>query len=140
LHVLHAGDADHHGAEDDRRDHHLDQLDEGVAQRLHRLAGGRPEVAEHHTDHDGHDDLEVQRPVKGFAACHGCLLRGWAPGWAPHRGATIHAHTTACGATVATRPDGRAGHLEFRLPQATALTRPTDSPAHARPASVASGG
>ena len=38
LHVLHAGDAVHDRAEDDRRDEHLDQLDEGVAERLHRLA------------------------------------------------------------------------------------------------------
>ena len=41
LHVLHAGDADHDGAEDDRRDDHLDQLDEAVAERLHRRAGLR---------------------------------------------------------------------------------------------------
>jgi hypothetical protein len=39
LHVFHAGDADDDGAEDDRRDDHLDQLDEAVAQRLHRRAG-----------------------------------------------------------------------------------------------------
>ena len=38
LHVLHAGDADDDRAEDDRRDDHLDQLDEAVAERLHRLA------------------------------------------------------------------------------------------------------
>jgi hypothetical protein len=38
LHVFHAGDAHHHRAEDDGRDDHLDQLDEAVAQRLHRLA------------------------------------------------------------------------------------------------------
>ncbi len=34
LHVAHLGDAQRHGAEDHRRDHHLDQLDEGVAQGL----------------------------------------------------------------------------------------------------------
>ena len=37
LHVLHAGDAVHHRAEDDRRDHHLDRLDEGVAEGLHLI-------------------------------------------------------------------------------------------------------
>jgi hypothetical protein len=34
-HVLHAGDAVHDGAEDNRSDHHLDRLDEHVAERLH---------------------------------------------------------------------------------------------------------
>ena len=37
LHVLHAGDAVDDGAEDDRRDQHLDQLDERIAERLHLL-------------------------------------------------------------------------------------------------------
>src|SRR5439155_8665496 len=73
LHVLHTGDADDDGAEDDRRDDHLDQLDERVAERLHRLAGLRPEVAEDHADDDRGDDLEVQRLVDRLA-CHGPLL------------------------------------------------------------------
>ena len=38
LQVADRGDAVHDGAEDDRRDHHLDQRDEGVAQPLDRLA------------------------------------------------------------------------------------------------------
>ena len=37
-HIADAGDAHHHRKEDDRTDHHADQLDEAVAQRLH-LAG-----------------------------------------------------------------------------------------------------
>src|SRR5215211_7168569 len=37
-HILHAGDAVHDGEEDDRRDDHLDHLDEAVAERLHGLA------------------------------------------------------------------------------------------------------
>ena len=40
LGVLDMGDAGDHGAEDDRRDHHLDQLDEAVADRLDPLVGG----------------------------------------------------------------------------------------------------
>ncbi len=36
--VRHAGDAGDDGQEDHRGDDHLDQLDEGVAQRLERLA------------------------------------------------------------------------------------------------------
>ena len=38
LQVAHRGDAVHHGAEDHRRDHHLDQRDEAVAERLQCLA------------------------------------------------------------------------------------------------------
>ena len=40
LGVLDVGDARDHGAEDDRRNHHLDQLDEAVAERLDPLVGG----------------------------------------------------------------------------------------------------
>ena len=32
--IVHAGDAQHHRAEDDRRDDHLDQADEAITQRL----------------------------------------------------------------------------------------------------------
>ena len=39
LHALHAGDAGGNRAEDDQRDDHRDQADEGVAERPHRLAG-----------------------------------------------------------------------------------------------------
>jgi hypothetical protein len=35
FHVAHLRDADDHRAEDDRRDHHADQLHECVAERLH---------------------------------------------------------------------------------------------------------
>ena len=64
LHVLHAGDAEHHRAEDDRRDQHLDQLDEAVAQRLHRLPGFGPEIPEQHAGHDGDEHLHVERCVE----------------------------------------------------------------------------
>ena len=40
LGILDMRDAGHHGAEDDRRDHHLDQLDEAVAERLDPIVGG----------------------------------------------------------------------------------------------------
>jgi hypothetical protein len=40
LGVLDMRDAGDHGAEDDRRDHHLDQLDEAVAERLDPVVGG----------------------------------------------------------------------------------------------------
>ena len=60
LHVLHAGDAVHDGEEDDRRDDHLDQLDEGVAERLHGLAERRVEMPEQHPEDDGGQDLGVE--------------------------------------------------------------------------------
>ena len=60
LHVFHAGDADDDGAEDDRRDDHLDQLDESVAQRLHRRAGFRIKMAEQDADRDGDQYLDVE--------------------------------------------------------------------------------
>ena len=40
LGILDMRDAGNHGAEDDRRDHHLDQLDEAVAERLDPVVGG----------------------------------------------------------------------------------------------------
>src|SRR6185369_1076558 len=52
LHVLHARDAGHDGTEDHRRDDHLDQLDEAVAQGFHGRAGFRGEMAENNTDRD----------------------------------------------------------------------------------------
>ena len=71
LHVLHAGDADDDRAEDDRRDDHLDQLDEAVAERLHRRAGLGKEVAEQNADDDRDDHLEVERLVERLVcACH----------------------------------------------------------------------
>jgi hypothetical protein len=39
--VAHGSDAVHDGAEDHRRDHHLDELDEPIAERLERGAGLR---------------------------------------------------------------------------------------------------
>ena len=46
LHVAHLRDADDDRAEDDRRNHHPYQLDEGVAERLHRGAASGIEVAQ----------------------------------------------------------------------------------------------
>ncbi len=54
-------DADDHGDEDDRRDHHAHQLHEAVAEGLHLHGDRRPEMAEHDTQHDGDEDLDVER-------------------------------------------------------------------------------
>ena len=67
FHVLHAGDAMHDGAEDDRRDDHLDHLDEGVAERLHLLAEIRIEVPERDTDRDRGEHLHIETVIEWLA-------------------------------------------------------------------------
>ena len=52
LHRAHLRDADDDRAEDDRRDQHLDELDEPVAERLHRRRALRIEEAEDDADRD----------------------------------------------------------------------------------------
>ncbi len=65
LQVAHAGDAVHHGAEDHRRDHHLDQRDEAVAERFERLAEIRIEMPDRDADHDRDQHLDVEHRVPG---------------------------------------------------------------------------
>ena len=81
LHVLHAGNAVHHGAENDRRDQHLDQLDEEITQRLHLRAKRWVEMPEQDAEHDGAQDLRVEVLVPlvmgrdrgtGYGARRGC--------------------------------------------------------------------
>ena len=70
LGVLDVRDARHHGAEDDRRDEHLDQFDEAVAQRLDpfvgRDMGSQP--AEQPAEHDGAEHLNIEQLVERLAA------------------------------------------------------------------------
>ena len=79
LHVLHAGDAMHDGAEDDRRDDHLDRLDEGIAQRLHLLAELRIVVPEQDAHHDRGQHLDVEAvdaaACSAGHACTTCAMR-----------------------------------------------------------------
>src|SRR5262249_55070371 len=69
LHILHAGNAVHDRTEDDRRDDHLDRLNEGVPQGLHLLAQLWIEMTEQHAEHDRGQHLEIEalkeRPVAG---------------------------------------------------------------------------
>jgi hypothetical protein len=60
LHVLHAGDAVDDGAEDDRGDQHLDQLDEQITKPLQAFAELRVEVPDQHAENDGAQDLEIE--------------------------------------------------------------------------------
>src|SRR3954454_25069399 len=60
LQILHAGDAMHDRAEDDRRDQHLDQLDEAIAQRLHLLAQLRIKMAKQDAENDSGQYLGIK--------------------------------------------------------------------------------
>ena len=64
LAVVQARDAEHDRAEDDRRDHHLDELDEAVAERLERRAEVGPVVPDGDAEREPDEDLEVQRPIE----------------------------------------------------------------------------
>ena len=66
LQVRHAGDAGDHGQEDHRRDDHLDQLDEGVAERLQAGADVGPEVADGDAEDDRGQHLDIELAVEGL--------------------------------------------------------------------------
>jgi hypothetical protein len=59
-HVLHAGDAVHDSAEDDRSDHHLDRLDEHIAERLHPGAQRRIKISARDADRDCTQHLHIE--------------------------------------------------------------------------------
>ena len=61
LQIFRSGDAQHHRAEDDGGDDHLDQLDERIAPWLHRRPRGWGEEAEQYAAHNRYQDLEIQR-------------------------------------------------------------------------------
>src|SRR4028118_1999249 len=60
VHVAGPGDAEHHRAEDDRADQHLDQRDERVAERLEGHARRRVDVTEGAAGDDGEQHPEVE--------------------------------------------------------------------------------
>ncbi len=92
--LLHARDAGDDGEEDDRRNDHLHQLDEGIAKRLERYSRLREEVADENADGNRRQHLYVKLLVKrqrrdGFARCIMHILH--ADG-APCLAATYDAH------------------------------------------------
>nr|GEU28409.1 hypothetical protein [Tanacetum cinerariifolium] len=61
LDAAHAGNAHHHRGKDDRRQQHLDELDEQVAERLELDADVGIKMAHQHACREADDDLDVQR-------------------------------------------------------------------------------
>jgi hypothetical protein len=82
LEIAHRGNAVHDGAENHRRDHHLDQGDETVTERLQLLAEMWIEIPDQHTERDCDQDLQIQDLVPRLmtmddgsdrCCCHGAL-------------------------------------------------------------------
>jgi hypothetical protein len=69
LEVAHRADSVHDRAEDDRRDHHLDERNEAVTERLERDAGIGKEMADDNADGDGDQDLNVENGVPRAPHC-----------------------------------------------------------------------
>ena len=66
LQIAHRGDAVHDGAEDHRRDHHLDQRDKAVAKRLQRLAEIGIKMSDCDAECDRDENLDIQDLVPGL--------------------------------------------------------------------------
>ncbi len=71
-------DAQHDRAEDDRRDHHLDQVHEARSDglQLHREAGRGQTHGDTEGDRDDHRDVEVVRAVPLGDGCGRCRIGG----------------------------------------------------------------
>ncbi len=67
LQIAHRGNAVHHGAENHRCDHHLDQRDKAVAERLQLLAEIRIEVPDQDAKRDRDENLDVKDLVPRLA-------------------------------------------------------------------------
>lgn len=61
------GDPHDDGRKDDGRDHHLDKLDEGIAERLHLRSRTGKEKAQSDTDSNSHQHLKIQVRVDWFS-------------------------------------------------------------------------
>jgi hypothetical protein len=83
--VAHRADAVHDRAEDDRPDHHLDERDEAVAERLEGDRRVGEEMPDQDADRDGDEHLNVENGVPG--------ARGFAHGVRPARKGIRSSHT-----------------------------------------------
>src|SRR5207237_1397704 len=94
LQIAHRGDADGDRREDDRRDHHLDQADEDVAERLAGLARVGKEMPDQHADEDGEEDLEIKAIHASRRSATDTSHEG-NPTTAPARSTTVSATSSA---------------------------------------------
>ena len=69
--VAHPGDAGDDGQENNRRDDHLDQPDEGIAQRLHGHAGVGIEMADQSANEDRCKNLRIKLGIQRLARGRG---------------------------------------------------------------------
>ena len=72
LQIAHVRDADRDGAEDDRCDDHLDDADEGIPERPHRLAGFGPQETDNHAGDGRNQHLHVEK-LEQAEGSHGRL-------------------------------------------------------------------
>ena len=135
LEIAHRGDAVHHRAEDHGRDHHLDQRDEAVAERLERLAEIGIEMSDQDTDEDRDQHLDVEDLVPGLLVTdgarrvsgHGALaavqvtaIMGW-------RAATDNSFSKAQGRLGILTPRCTAGRASPRSSQAGTFSSVSNS-------------
>ena|ERR1700680_3364544 len=64
--VAHRGDAVNNGAEDDRCNDHLDQIDESISQRFEVLTQTRVYVADHDAEQNRDQNLDIKNAVPRF--------------------------------------------------------------------------
>jgi hypothetical protein len=76
LGILDMRDSGNHRAEDNRRDHHLDQLDEAVPERLDPIVRCivRCKPAEQRAEHDRNQHLNIENPVPGLCRANWCCF------------------------------------------------------------------
>src|SRR5262249_51648451 len=126
LEIAHRCDAVHDGAEDHRRDHHLDELNETVAERLERLSGFGEEIAHRDADQDRNDHLNIEYRVPRTTAGHGGSPEAREP-------ASIRAHRAPLpGSKSRTVFQGLASVpiLKFAIACCTLLMRTSESKGH----------
>ena len=76
--ITHRRNAVHHRAEDHRRNHHLDQCDEAIAERLQLLA----EIGKEATDQDAKRDRDQDLNIEDFVSR--LMTRGGTGGFGSH--------------------------------------------------------
>jgi hypothetical protein len=100
--ILHAGDAGDHRTENDRSDQHANQFDEAVAQRLHRHAEFRIEMAEQDADRYGDQDLHIKNAVERFSHFVSRVKRllGIVAGEGRNRACVVHVSASVIAVTL----------------------------------------